>query len=360
MSENIPVDLSAFEREHKEVLAKLVQPQNLTAQDLRALALRSKKLEKILNLAGQMQKIEKDLTHLVSLAKDAEMADLAKEEEAALTLTYQNCQAQLLEEIFGKEPGDERNVFLEIRAGVGGEEAALFARDLLRIYERYAARSHFVWELISLNTSGAGGVKEAISYVKGNNVYEAFKWESGVHRIQRVPQTEASGRVHTSTVTVAIMPEIEQSEIAVDPKDLRVDTYRAGGKGGQNVNKVETAIRITHIPTGLIVACQQERSQFQNREKAMNLLRAKLAQMQQDKATQELIENRRRQIQGGERSQKIRTYNILQSRITDHRSGESFFNIDEIFDGNLASIIESLRKKELTDKLSRLTHGPTT
>jgi len=287
--------------------------------------------------------------------KDPDLAQLVKEEIEALKLKKENLENALLDEWIGKEEHDSRNVFLEVRAGVGGEEAALFALDLLRIYERYSALLGFKFEILDASYSGIGGLKESSAYIQGKDVYGILKWESGVHRIQRVPKTESSGRVHTSTATVAVLPEVaDLEEIKIDPKDLRVDTFRAGGKGGQNVNKVETAVRITHMPSGVVVACQQERSQFQNREKALKMLYSKLAAFELEKKTQNMIEARRSQIKGAERSEKIRTYNILQSRITDHRIGESFYNIDEIFEGKLAAITEALRKADRAKKVSQL------
>ncbi len=340
--------------EHAKILERLSDPARLTSTELKDLSKRASQLGDVLKASQELEKNRQELKDLADMAAQSSYADLAKEEEIQLLQRKQTIEDRLLEALVGKEPWDDRNVFIEVRAGVGGEEAALFARDLLRIYERYCARVGFSWEMIETSSTGLNGIKEATAFVKGQNVYHTLKWESGVHRIQRVPQTEASGRVHTSTATVAVLPEAEQTEVTIDPKDLLFDTFRAGGKGGQNVNKVETAVRITHVPTGIVVACQQERSQFQNREKAMNHLRSKLIQMQAEKFTQELTANRRNQIKGAERSEKIRTYNILQSRVTDHRSGDSFFNITEIFEGDIGAIIEAMKRMERTEKVARL------
>ena len=254
---------------------------------------------------------------------------------------------------------DSRNAFLEIRAGAGGDEASLFAADLLRMYTRVAERKKWKAEVISTTYSGIGGIKEVILYVRGTEVNKHLKFESGVHRVQRVPATEASGRIHTSTVTVAVLPEAEDVEVDFNPKDIRIDTYAASGPGGQHVNKTESAIRITHFPTGIVVTCQDEKSQHKNKEKALKVLKARLYEHEKHKREESIAQNRRAQVGSGERSEKIRTYNFPQNRVTDHRVSERNFNIGFIIDGDLddlvADLSESHVRARIDDKIKSLT-----
>jgi peptide chain release factor 1 len=240
---------------------------------------------------------------------------------------------------------------MEIRAGTGGEEAALFASDLYRMYTRYAERKGWKVDLMDWNETGKGGFKEVVFAVSGENAYGQMKYESGVHRVQRVPETEAQGRVHTSAASVVVLPEVEDVEIEINPADLEFDTYRSGGKGGQNVNKVETAVRITHRPSGIVVACQQERSQFQNRERAMKMLRSKLYEAKLSEQTASTAATRKSMIKSGDRSDKIRTYNFPQNRITDHRIGLTLYNLAGIVDGDLDELIEKIRVADMAEKL---------
>ena len=273
---------------------------------------------------------------------DSELSALAKEELAAWE---EQCDAlsqklQLLR--LPKDPLDGKNVILEIRAGAGGEEAALFAHSLLRMYTMYAARRNWKTELISQNATELGGVKEAALSLEGEDIYSRLKFESGVHRVQRVPETETGGRIHTSTVTVAVLPQADEVEVEIDPKDLQIDTFRSSGAGGQHINKTESAIRITHLPTGLVVECQDERSQYKNKDKAMRVLRSRLYQRQLEKQNQEIADNRKAQVGTGDRSERIRTYNFPQGRCTDHRIGLTLYRLDAILDGDLDELIDPL------------------
>lgn len=351
------LDYSLLERELVSINQKLLSAQSLGSQELKTLASKQKKLQALVEKIKIGRHFEAEIKNLETDMKDPELAPLAKSEIEEIKMKKQKLEGEILDEWIGKDAIDSRNVYLEIRSGVGGEEAALFGRNLLRLYERYAMSLGFKWELLSLNLTGLSGIKEACAYIQGKDVYGIFRWESGVHRIQRVPRTEASGRIHTSTATVAVLPEVTKEEVKIDPKDLKLDTFRAGGKGGQNVNKVETAVRITHVPTGIVVACQQERSQFQNREKALRMLYAKLADSQTTKAQEQLEETRRNQIKGAERSEKIRTYNFLQSRVTDHRVNESFHNLDEIFEGKMNAITEALKRADREKRIQGAKSG---
>ena len=273
---------------------------------------------------------------------DPELAALAKEELAAWQEQSETLAQQLQLLLLPKDPLDGKNVILEIRAGAGGEEAALFAHSLLRMYTMYAARRNWKTELISQNATELGGVKEAALSLEGEDIYSRLKFESGVHRVQRVPETETGGRIHTSTVTVAVLPQADEVEVEIDPKDLQIDTFRSSGAGGQHINKTESAIRITHLPTGLVVECQDERSQYKNKDKAMRVLRSRLYQRQLEKQNQEIADNRKAQVGTGDRSERIRTYNFPQGRCTDHRIGLTLYRLDSILDGDLDELIDPL------------------
>ena len=287
---------------------------------------------------------------------DAELRELAEEESKELRVKRDRLEADLHVLMIPRDPNDDKDVFIEIRAGAGGDEAAIFAGDLARMYMRFAESNGMRVELVSENESDAGGYKEIVFAVKGGSPYRTFKHESGVHRVQRVPATEAQGRIHTSTATVAVLPEVDEDvDIDIKPADLQIDTYKASGAGGQYVNKTESAIRITHVPSGIIVASQQERSQTQNREKAMQMLRAMLYERQQREKEEAMGSLRRSQVGTGDRSEKIRTYNFPQDRVTDHRINESYGNIRGIMDGDLRPIVDDL----LNDEQARLLAGET-
>ncbi len=288
---------------------------------------------------------------------EAELKEMAEMELAELQPQLEKLEEHLKQLLVPKDPNDSKDIIVEIRGGTGGEEAALFAADLYRMYTRFAEQKGWKVETLDWNETGKGGFKEVVFSVIGEDVYGMMKFESGVHRVQRVPETEAQGRVHTSAASVVVLPEVEDVEIEINPADLQIDTFRAGGKGGQNVNKVETAVRITHKPSGIIVACQQERSQFQNRERAMKMLRAKLYEVKLEEQTASTAAQRKSMIRSGDRSDKIRTYNFPQNRVTDHRIGLTLYNLSEIIDGKLDGLIEQLR---LADRAEKLHSGTST
>ncbi len=286
-------------------------------------------------------------------ADDPDMAALARDEVAGLEAGLQNKWEELKQLLLPRNPNDDKNVIVEIRAGTGGEEAALFAADLFRMYTRYAELHNWKFEMLSSNETGIGGYKEIIFLLKGKGAYSRLKYESGVHRVQRVPVTESSGRIHTSTATVAVLPEVDEVEIDIPEKDIEMEVYKSAGAGGQNVQKNSTAVRIRHLPTGLVVQCQDERSQLQNRMRAMSILRARLYDIEQRKRDEQITAERRSQIGSAERSEKIRTYNFPQSRITDHRIDQSYygFKMISILDGVLDDIIDELATRDQAEKL---------
>ena len=273
---------------------------------------------------------------------DAGLKELAREELKSLHARRAELDQRARELLIPKDPRDEKNTFIEVRAGTGGEEAALFAAELVRMYTRYAERRRWRVELMNSNATEIGGVKEAVLLIEGKGAYSRFKHESGVHRVQRVPTTEASGRIHTSTVTVAVMPEVEEVDVQIDPKDLKIDTFCSSGAGGQSVNTTYSAVRITHFPTGIVVTCQDERSQLKNRNKAMRNLRARIVEGEKEKQESEIAQQRKCQVGTGDRSEKIRTYNFPQNRVTDHRIGMTLHRLDQILEGDLDEIIETL------------------
>ena len=285
-------------------------------------------------------------------ADDAAMREMIHEELNELSAKEHELSEQLKVMLLPKDPNDDKDVIIEVRAGTGGEEAALFGADLLRMYTRYAERHGYKAELMNENYTEKGGVKEVVLSLQGKGAYSRMKFESGVHRVQRVPETESQGRIHTSAATVAVLPEAEDVEVDINPNDLQIDTYRSGGAGGQHVNKTESAIRITHIPTGLVVQCQDERSQHKNRDKAMRVLKSRLLELYQSKAAEAEADERKSQVGSGDRSERIRTYNFPQSRVTDHRIGLTLYKLEAFLDGDMDEVIDALILAERTQQLS--------
>ena len=314
-------------------------------------------LEGTVKCYAQWRRVQGDIEEARSLLKDSDpdLRAMAEEDLDANTAQLAELEEELNRLLVPKDPNDDRNVFLEIRAGTGGDEAAIFSGDLFRMYSRYAERQGWRVEVLSENPGEHGGYKEVIARVEGQSVYAKLKFESGAHRVQRVPETESQGRIHTSACTVAILPEMdEQADIEINPADLRVDTYRASGAGGQHVNKTDSAIRLTHLPTGIVVECQDERSQHKNRARAMSLLQAKLVNQQREAQEKELSDTRRSLVGSGDRSERIRTYNFPQGRVTDHRINLTLYSLDEVIAGNLDNVIEPLLREYQADQLAAL------
>ena len=292
-----------------------------------------------------------DAKEILDLEDDAELKEMAKLELSELEEGIAEIEDELKVLLLPKDPNDEKNVILEVRAGTGGDEAALFGQDLLRMYLRYAERNRWKAEVLEINDTGIGGIKEAVVLIKGKGAYSRLKYESGTHRVQRVPETESSGRIHTSATTVAVLPEVDDVDVEVNPNDVRVDVYRASGNGGQCVNTTDSAVRLTHEPTGLVVTCQDEKSQIKNKEKAFKVLRARLYDLMMQKQNEEISAERKSQVGSGDRSERIRTYNFPQGRVTDHRIGLTLYKLENILDGEIDEIIDAMTTHEQAEKM---------
>ena len=351
--------LRQLEERYAELHRRLSEPQVIGqaseyARTAKAAAELSEVVEKFGDYKGVLQRLS-EARHIVAEDADREMRELAQAEVDALVAQQGRLEEELRALLLPRDPNDDRNVFVEIRAGAGGDEAALFAADLARMYTKYAERQKWKVEVMDSHPTGVGGFKEIIFFIQGRGAWSRLKFERGVHRVQRVPATEASGRTHTSTVTVAVLPEAEDVDIKVEEKDLRVDVYRSSGPGGQGVNTTDSAVRITHIPTGLVVTCQDERSQIKNRAKAMRVLKARLLERAQEEQAAAIAADRRSQVGTGERSERIRTYNFPQGRVSDHRIGLTLHKLPAVIEGDLDEVIDALTAWDQGRKLAETT-----
>lgn len=348
--------LDAIEEKYEELTQQLFDPETLADQAKYArIAKQHRDLEEVVAKYREFKALDqglRDTREMLDLEDDAEMLQLARTELAQLEERREKVEAELKVRLLPKDPNDEKNVIVEIRAGTGGDEATLFAAEIMRMYTRYAERQGWRVQALDVSESGIGGIKEAILLIEGDKVFSKLKHESGVHRVQRVPQTEASGRIHTSAITVAILPEAEEVDIKIDPKELRIDTFCSSGPGGQSVNTTYSAVRITHLPSNTVVSMQDEKSQIKNREKAMRVLRSRLLEMEQAKQHEAIASDRRAMVGSGDRSEKIRTYNFKDNRITDHRIGYTVHQLDTFMEGDIGNLIDALVAHYQAEKLN--------
>ncbi|MDO5724847.1 MAG: peptide chain release factor 1 [Tissierellia bacterium] len=348
-------NLSIFEKRYEE-LEKLMADPEVTSdgKKFQELAIEHAELTDIVNAYRKYTETSKNLNDSKEMLNDKlddDMRELVKEEVKELEEELNDLDQEIRQLLVPKDKNDDKNVIVEIRAGAGGDEAALFAGVLFRQYLRYAERNNWKTEILNTNEIGIGGYKEVIFMIRGKGAYSRLKFESGVHRVQRVPETEASGRIHTSTATVAVLPEVDEVEVEINPQDIRIDVFRSSGHGGQSVNTTDSAVRITHLPSGLVVSCQDEKSQLKNKEKAMKILVSKIYEMEQEKQNAELSEEKRAQVGTGDRSERIRTYNFPQGRITDHRINLTLYKLNDFVDGDLDEMIDALIQEDRTLKM---------
>ncbi|HIA76390.1 MAG TPA: peptide chain release factor 1 [Dehalococcoidia bacterium] len=347
--------LSSVEEKYEELNKLLADPEVVADYTkVQQYAKEQSVMREVVELAREYREVIKELSDLRGMLRsesDPEILSLAKDEQVTLEGKQKEAEERLRKALVPKDPNDDKNVIIEIRAGTGGEEAGLFASNLYRMYSRLAQRLNWNLEIINSNSTGIGGLKEITFQVRGDQAYSKLKHESGVHRVQRVPTTESSGRIHTSAATVAVLPEAEEVDVEINQEDLQIDIYHASGHGGQNVQKVATAVRIKHIPSGVVTTCQDERSQHKNKEKALAVLRSRLLAAEIEKQQQEISDSRRSQVGSGDRSERVRTYNFPQGRITDHRIGLTSYNLEQVLDGDLMEFIEALVQEEQARKL---------
>ena len=344
--------LEAVEKRYEELTKQIGDPEIIANQKKKKKAIKEHaSIEEVVNKFKEYKKVKQAMEDAEELMKDPDMRELAEEEYYSNKEQLPKIEEELKILLIPKDPDDDRNIICEIRGGAGGEEAALFAGTLFRMYSMYAEKKHWKLEILNENETGLGGYKEISFMITGKGVYSRLKFESGVHRVQRVPDTESSGRIHTSTATVAVLPVVEDVEIDINPADIKMEVFRSSGAGGQHVNKTSSAVRLIHIPTGMVAECQTERSQVQNREYAMRLLKSRLYEEEKAKQDAELANTRKTQVGSGDRSEKIRTYNYPQGRITDHRIGLSIFQMEDFLNGNLDNMIDSLTAADRAEKL---------
>ena len=350
--------LTAIEAQYEQLMAEMgTQAVQADTAKFRSHSKLVAELEPLVGAFRRYKEVLEQRAATEELLKDPDMRDLAQDELRALEATRDQLLSDIKILLIPKDPNDAKNVVLEIRAGTGGDEAALFAADLFRMYSRYAERQSWKMDVLNMSESGGGGIKEVVALIEGRNVYSRLKYDSGVHRVQRVPQTEASGRIHTSTATVAVLPEAEEVDVQINEKDLRIDRFCSGGPGGQSVNTTYSAVRITHLPTGLVVSQQDEKSQIKNRAKAMKVLRSRLYDLELQKQHDVIAKDRRTQVGTGERSEKIRTYNFRENRITDHRIGYTMHQLTAALDGDLDELIDAAVTFFTSEKLKDATGG---